>query len=58
MEHAGGWKQDDVKPEHLYLNVVGGAMTVTIDPNGSPRIIVRHYDVDGNELNKFVDTAE
>jgi alkaline phosphatase D len=58
MEHAGGWKQDNVKPEHLYLNVVGGTMTVTIDPKDTPRIIVRHYDVDGNELNKFVATAE
>ena len=58
MEHAGGWKQDNVKPEHLYLNVVGGVMTVTIDPKDSPKIIVRHYDVDGNELNKFVATAK
>jgi hypothetical protein len=45
-------------PEHLYLNVVGGVMTVTIDPKDSPKIIVRHYDVDGNELNKFVASAE
>ena len=58
MEHAGGWKQDNVKPEHLYLNVVGGVMTVTIDPKDIPRIIVRHYDVDGNELNKFVASAK
>ena len=58
MEHAGGWKQDNVKPEHLYLNVVGGVMTVTIDPKDSPKIIVRHYDVDVNELNKFVATAK
>ena len=33
-------------------------MTVTIDSNDSPRIIVRHYDVDGNELNKFVARAQ
>jgi hypothetical protein len=33
-------------------------MTVTIDPKENGSITVRHYDVDGNELNKFVATAE
>ena len=57
-DHASGWDQDDVRPEHLYLNVVGGTMTVTIDPKGKGSISVVHYGVDGNELNKFVATAE
>ena len=57
-DHAGGWKQDDIRPEHLYLNVIGGTMTVTIDPKENGSITVRHYDVDGNELNKFVALAE
>lgn len=57
-DHAGGWRQDDVRPEHLYLNVVGGTMTVTIDPKDNTSITVRHYDVDGNQLNEFVGYAE
>lgn len=57
-DHAGGWKQDDVRPEHLYLNVIGGTMTVTIDPDDNSSITVRHYDVDGNQLNEFVAYAE
>jgi alkaline phosphatase D len=57
-DHAGGWRQDDVRPEHLYLNVVGGTMTVTIDPKDNTSITVRHYDVDGNQLNEFVAYAE
>jgi alkaline phosphatase D len=57
-DHAGGWRQDDVRPEHLYLNVVGGTMTVTIDPKDNTTITVRHYDVDGNQLNEFVAYAE
>jgi len=56
--HAGGWKQGDVRPEHLYLNVVGGTMTVTIDPKEKGSITVRHYDVDGNQLNEFVAFAQ
>ena len=57
-DHAGGWRQDDVRPEHMYLNVVGGTMTVTIDPKDNTSITVRHYDVDGNQLNEFVAYAE
>lgn len=53
-DHAGGWRQDNVRPEHLYLNVIGGTMTVTIDPNNKGSITVRHYDVDGNQQNEFV----
>ena len=53
-DHAGGWKQNDLRPEHLYLNVVGGTMTVTIDPQKKGSITVIHYDVDGNPLNEFV----
>lgn len=51
--HAGGWKQDDIRPEHLYLNVAGGAMTVSIDPAKGGSISVKHYSVDGVQLNEF-----
>jgi len=51
--HAGGWKQEDIRPEHLYLNVTGGTMTVSIDPAKGGSISVKHYSVDGVELNEF-----
>ena len=52
-DHASGWNQEDVRPEHLYLNVVGGTMTVTIDPFDGGSISVKHYSVDGVQLNEF-----
>jgi alkaline phosphatase D len=51
--HAGGWKQEDFTPEHLYLNVIGGMMTVTIDPDDGGSISVNHYDVNGKIRNEF-----
>jgi alkaline phosphatase D len=30
-EHAGGWKNDMVFPEHSYLNVIGGFLAVTVE---------------------------
>ena len=57
-DHAGGWNQRDVRPEHLYLNVVGGTMTVTIDPKGKGSISVVHYDVNGNPLNEYLANAK
>jgi alkaline phosphatase D len=51
--HARGWNPEDIRPEHRYLNVVGGFLTVTVDRRqGRPTIVVRHYDVDGNILNE------
>jgi len=37
----------------LYLNVTGGTMTVTIDPDEGGSISVKHYSVDGLQLNEF-----
>jgi alkaline phosphatase D len=51
--HAGGWKQEDLRPMHEYLNVTGGFMSVTATrENGDPVLITRHYDVDGKLLNE------
>ncbi len=52
-QHAGGWSNDRVLPEHLYLNVTGGFLTAEVfheDPS-RPRLIMSHYDVDGAILN-------
>ena len=56
--HTGGWNQDDLRPEHLYLNVIGGAMTVSIDPANGGSISVKHYSVDGVQLNEFKSLAK
>lgn len=50
-EHAGGWNPKDKLPEHLYLNVVGGYLEVSLThPNGKPQLAFRHRSVEGNLL--------
>ncbi len=51
-DHAGGWSNDRIMPEHKYLNVTGGFLAgniTRIDDN--PNLIFTHYDVEGNILN-------
>ncbi len=58
-EHAGGWKQDNVLPEHEYLNVTGGFLAVEVDRTAdAPFIAFRHYSVDGDRYHEDVHTAE
>ncbi|MBI1320231.1 MAG: alkaline phosphatase [Candidatus Hydrogenedens sp.] len=54
-EHAGGWKPEDRRPEHTYMNVTGGflALDVARDDEG-PRLRARHYSVDGEVLHEEV----
>jgi alkaline phosphatase D len=52
--HASGWDPNDRRPEHLYLNIVGGYLEVNIvHTNGHPEIIFTHHDVDGNVLFEY-----
>lgn len=52
-KHAGGWSNDMLRPEHQYLNVVGGFLAVTVErQSGIPTLIARHYGVDGEILNE------
>ena len=52
-EHAGGWKNSYLRPEHLYLNVIGGFLAVIVNrENGKPVITFRHYGVNGEILNE------
>jgi alkaline phosphatase D len=52
-EHAGGWKNDMLRPEHKYLNVIGGFLAITVErQDGSPVLIARHHGVDGKILNE------
>lgn len=52
-EHAQGWDPDNVRPEHQFLRVKGGFMSVSVlRENDIPTIIFTHYDVDGNKVNE------
>ena len=50
--HAGGWKQDDFRPEHQFLRVKGGFLSVSINSGNSPSIRFTHHDVEGNPVNE------
>jgi len=51
--HAGGWDQNDWRPEHRFLRVKGGFLGVNVfRENNQPRIDFIHYDVDGNIMHK------
>lgn len=46
--HSGGWKQSDRRPEHEYLRVRGGFLSVEVDDNsGEPQIAFRFHGVGG-----------
>lgn len=50
-EHAGGWNPADVLPEHLYLNVTGGFLAVSVKRiNDVPQITFTHMSVEGKPL--------
>jgi len=52
-KHAGGWSNDMLRPEHQYLNVIGGFLAVTVErQDGEPVLIARHHGVDGEILNE------
>lgn len=52
-KHAGGWSKDDVRPQHRYLNVIGGFLLVTVERHGgSPLLLFQHCDVNGNLLHE------
>lgn len=59
--HAGGWKQDDLRPEHRFLRVKGGFLHVSVNRiEGQAVIDFHHKDVDGNvvHLEQFIAEAE
>ncbi|MEM9338920.1 MAG: alkaline phosphatase D family protein [Bacteroidota bacterium] len=54
-QHAGGWEQDNVLPEHRFLRVKGGFLTVNVyRKRKEPIIEFVHHDVDGNVVHKEV----
>ncbi len=55
--HAGGWSQENLRPEHRFLRVKGGFLRGHVSrKNGAPTLTFQHYDVDGNVVHKEVFT--
>lgn len=58
-EHVQGWDPNDKRPEHRYLNLIGGFLGVKVFREGEQaNIEFTHYDVDGNALHEEVFRAE
>ena len=58
-KHAGGWSNENVFPEHRYLNVQGGFMTISVErKDGTPTLTARHYDVNGKVCNEDVNEVK
>jgi alkaline phosphatase D len=52
---AGGWDENDVRPEHRFLRVKGGFLGIKIyRKNQNPTISFTHFDVDGNVVNEVI----
>jgi len=52
-EHAGGWKKDEILPEHEYLNIIGGFLQVEVDrKEDQVEIVFNHVSVDGKRLSE------
>jgi alkaline phosphatase D len=46
--HASGWRDQKVLPEHTYLKVQGGFLSIEIKrENNQPVLLARHHDVKG-----------
>ncbi|GAB3020949.1 hypothetical protein GCM10027284_45460 [Cyclobacterium sediminis] len=51
--HVQGWDAEDVRPEHQYLNLIGGFLSIQVDrSSGSPKISFHHRDVDGKIMHE------
>ncbi len=50
-EHAGGWDQSDLRPEHRFLRVGGGYLAGKVTRmEERASLILQHCDVDGNAV--------
>lgn len=54
-EHAGGWRQEDRRPQHRFLRVKGGFLKGSVKrENGTPTLTFQHCDVDGNVMHEEI----
>ena len=52
-EHAGGWKKEDILPEHEYLNIIGGFLQVEVERKDEKvQIVFNHISVDVKRLSE------
>lgn len=52
-QHAGGWSQDNVRPEHRFLRVKGGYLFGQLAyENDRPTLRFQHRDVDGKTVHE------
>lgn len=50
-EHAGGWPKDLKREEQVYVNLVGGFLSVAVEsPETQPQLRLTHHDVNGQPL--------
>ena len=53
--HAQGWKPGDVRPQHRFLRVNGGFLSISVSANnGSPKIRFHHHNVNGDVVHEEV----
>ena len=53
--HAGGWSQEDLRPQHRFLRVKGGFLRGFVSrESGSPTLTFQHFDVDGKVVHEEV----
>ena len=51
-EHASGWKDGNRLPEHTYLKVQGGFLSIEVKrAEGKPTLIATHHEVSGKASN-------
>ena len=51
-KHAGGWAQSNVLPEHRFLRVGGGLLSVSVSAGADPKVTMRRRDVHGTVVNE------
>jgi alkaline phosphatase D len=53
--HAGGWKQDNILPQHRFLRVKGGYLLVDVyHENNEVKLKFSHCDVDGKVVHEEI----
>lgn len=57
-KHAGGWNQQDVRPEHRFLRVKGGFLSVNVSDDEEPTIVFSLHDVNGRVVHADTRMAE
>ncbi|EAQ81916.1 putative alkaline phosphatase D [Blastopirellula marina DSM 3645] len=58
-KHAGGWSQENLRPQHRFLRVAGGFLSVDVERvEESPRLTLRHRDVAGTTVHEKRFTVE